>query len=263
MMRPLTLLLALPLLGPLSPAADPEPSLDEVIQHHIAAVGGADNLAALRTLKKTGTYAYNGHEHALVSYHAAERMSREEIEGLRQWGASYWEGHTLLRGTDGTVAWALDESRDENMRSISSANAASVIDEADVRGALFDHEKKGHQIRLEGQGDADGTPAWVLEVTLASGAVQKWFLDRETFLVLRKEVVSEKTEGESRFAAYERPRSWYYDDYRPVAGVMVPFWVYVEEPLFNREYIFETIEANVTLDDALFEPPPGSYQGKP
>jgi 16S rRNA (guanine527-N7)-methyltransferase len=50
---------------------------------------------------------------------------------------------------------------------------------------------------------------------------------------------------------------------RPVAGVMLPFWVYVEEPLFNREYIFDTIEANVAIDDELFSPPPGSYEGRP
>ena len=109
----------------------------------------------------------------------------------------------------------------------------------------------------------DGAPAWVLEVTLASGTVQKWFLDEESFLVLRKEVVSESTEGDSRFSSYERPRSWHFDDYRPVGGVMVPFWVYVEEPIFAREYIFETIEANVSLDDGLFDPPPGSFQGQP
>jgi hypothetical protein len=262
-------MLALPLLlaAATSPApaapADPTPTLKEILTRHIEATGGAENLAALHTLKKTGTYAYNGHEHALVSYHATGGKAREEIEGLRLWGASYWEGHTLLRGTDGTVAWAVDESREDQMRSIAPSNAASIIDEADFHGALFDHERKGHQVRLEGEGDADGTPAWVLEVTLASGAVQKWFLDQETFLVVRKEVVSEKTEGDSPYAGYERPRSWFYDDYRPVAGVMVPFWVYVEEPLFNREYIFETIEGNVEVNDGLFSPPEGSYQGSP
>ena len=262
-MRRLMLLLALPLLAATTPAADPELSLDDILRRHIEAVGGAESLAALRTLKKTGTYAYNGHEHALVSYHATGRKCREEIEGLRQWGASFWDGHTLLRGTDGTVAWAVDESRDEEMRRISPANAASIIDEADVRGALYDPEKRGHGVRLVGPGDADGTPAWVLEVTLVSGAVQSWFLDQETLLVVRKEVVSEKTGGENRFAAYERPRFWHYDDYRPVAGVMMPFWVYVEEPLFNREYIFDTIEANITLDDSLFAPPPRSYRSEP
>jgi hypothetical protein len=262
-MRPFLLLLTLAAFATPSPAAESGLTLDQILTRHLEATGGAENLAALRTLKKTGTYAYNGHEHALVSYHAEGRKSREEIEGLRQWGSSYWEGHTLLRGTDGTVAWAVDESRDEQMRSIAPSNAASIIDEADLHGALFEHEKKGHQVRLEGAGDADGTPAWVLEVALTSGAVQKWFLDQETFLVVRKEVVSEKTEGDPPYAGYERPRSWFYDDYRPVAGVMTPFWVYVEEPLFNREYIFDTIEANVTIDDGLFSPPEGSYQGAP
>ncbi len=272
---PIALALAFPLapgttatpipLAPLAPAppSDSAPTLEEILARHLEATGGAKKLSALRTLKKTGLYAYNGHEHALVSYHGAERQSREEIEGLRQWGSSYWDGHTFLRGTDGSLAWAVDESREAQMRVISPASAASMLDDADIHGALFEHEKKGHQVRFEGEGDADGTPAWALEVTLASGAVQKWLLDKETYLVVRKEVVSEKTEGEHRFAAYERPRAWQYDDYRPVAGVMVPFWVYAEEPIFNREYIYETIEANVSVDEALFAPPPESYQGKP
>jgi hypothetical protein len=262
-MRGLILLLTLAVFGSPSPASDPDLTVDEIVQRHIDALGGAGNLEAIRSLKKTGTYVYNGMEHRLVSFHEVERKSREEIEGLKVWGTAVWEGHTVVRGTNGSIAWAVDESREAEMRSISPANAASIIEEADLRGALFDHEKKGHEVQLAGQGDVDGTAAWVLEVTLVSGAVQKWFLDEESFLVLRKEVASEKTEGDSPFASYERPRSWHFDDYRSVGGVMVPFWVYVEEPLFAREYIFETIEANVPLDDGLFEPPPGSYQGRP
>ena len=150
-MRALTLLLTFSVLAVPALATASEPSLDEIIQRHLEAVGGAERLGALRTLKKTGTYAYNGHEHPLVSHHATDRRCREEIEGLRLWGSSVWEGHTVLRGTNGTVAWAVDESRDEAMRRISPANAASIIDEADLPGALFEHEKKGHRVRLEGR----------------------------------------------------------------------------------------------------------------
>ncbi len=92
-------------------------------------------------------------------------------------------------------------------------------------------------------------------MNLASGHAQIWFLDLETFLLVRKEMSGEETERD-----LERPRAWYYDDYRPVNGVLMPFWVYVEEPLFSREYAFESIEANVPLDDSLFEPPPGASQ---
>ena len=40
----------------------------------------------------------------------------------------------------------------------------------------------------------------------------------------------------------------------------MPHWVYVGEPLFSREYVFEAIEANVRIDDAFFDPPPGAAQ---
>ncbi len=66
--------------------------------------------------------------------------------------------------------------------------------------------------------------------------------------LLRKEMAGEEAERD-----LERPRAWY----RPVNGLFMPFWVYVEEPLFSREYVFETIEANVPVDDTVFEPPPG------
>jgi len=96
-------------------------------------------------------------------------------------------------------------------------------------------------------------PAGRSSEVLASGLEQIWFLDVETFLVLRKEMAGEEMERDM-----ERPRAWYFDDYRPVGGVQIPHWVFVEEPLFSREYIFESIEANVPLEDAVFEPPPGA-----
>ena len=66
--------------------------------------------------------------------------------------------------------------------------------------------------------------------------------------------------GEESERDLERPRAWFYDDYRPVNGVLMPFWVYVEEPLFSREYVLESIEVNVPVDDSIFEPPPGANQ---
>ena len=36
---------------------------------------------------------------------------------------------------------------------------------------------------------------------------------------------------------------------------MLPFWAHVEEGLFSREYIYESIEPNVEIDSALFEIP--------
>ena len=84
-----------------------------------------------------------------------------------------WEGHTVVRGTNGSVAWAVDESRPEEMRRIPAANAVLIIEEADLHGALHDAAKKGHRLKLAGHGDVDGTPAHLLELTMASGTVDE------------------------------------------------------------------------------------------
>ena len=34
------------------------------------------------------------------------------------------------------------------------------------------------------------------------------------------------------------------------------------EPRFAREYFFDRIEANVTISDEIFEPPPGATESK-
>ena len=136
-----------------------------------------------------------------------------------------------------------------SVRPISAPLAALMLEEADLFGALV------------GRGDVEGTPTYHLRVVLASGIALSWHLNQGSYLVLRKEIEIEPGSDEQQ--EFEIPRAWQYDDYRPVNGVLMPFWVYVEERVFAREYLYETIEANVEIDDALFAPPPGATAQRP
>jgi len=242
-------------LGPWLRAEPPALTAAEAMRRHVEALGGRERIAAIHSLKKTGRYAYNGLEHPLVSYHKPGRRCREELEGLRLWAESTWPGHKVLRGTNGRVAWIEDESRPAEYRSISPERAALMLEEADFQWALV--EAEGRQVELLGRGEVEGTPTHRLRVNLAPGLSIDWHLGLDSFLVLRKEVVAERDRD------LERPWAWQFDDYRPVNGVLMPFWVYVEEPLFARDYLFETIEADPEIDDSLFEPTPGAFQGPP
>jgi hypothetical protein len=252
----LTLLVATGV-APWAMAQEAELTSREIVRRHLEALGGREQMEAIRSFKKSGTYVYNGLEHPIVSYHARGRKCREEISGLQLWGTSVSEDNDVVRGANGTLAWIHDESRPLEWRRLSPPRAALMLEEADLFGAPYDLDAKGHRVELVGPGDVEGTPAHHLKLTLASGLVQSWYLDVESFLVLRKDVEPGKQRD------LERPRAWLFDDYRPVNGVLVPFWVFVEEPLFSREYLFETIEANVEIDDALFEPLPGAIQTRP
>jgi hypothetical protein len=233
--------------------AQSEPSASEIVARYVDALGGEQALRSLETLRKKGRYVYNGIEHGIVSYHRRGGRSREEIDGLQIWGTGRREGTVVVRGTNGALAWNLDESREPRWAAIPSDRAAITLADADLEGALIHAETKGHRVELLPRGAVEEKPAHRLKVTLASGLEQIWFLDVETFLPLRKEMAGEEKERD-----LERPRAWFYGDYRRVNGVLLPYWVYIEEPLFAREYLFETIEANVPIEDGLFEPPPGA-----
>ena len=233
-----------------------ELTADEIVRRHVEALGGEDALRALTTLKKTGTYVYNGHEHPIVSYHKTGKRSREEIEGLRLWAAQFAEGNVVRRGTNGSAVWLEDPSREERWLEIPERREALTLEDADLHGSIVDYAAKGHRITYEGMGELDGTSAHRVRIHLASGPEQLLYFDPDTFLLLGKEI-----EGEQR-DDLELPRRWFYDDYRAVGGVQVPFWVFVEEPIFTREYTYDAIEANVPLEDSLFEPPPGASSSR-
>lgn len=254
----LLVLAALAVLFPGQGLSGPESTVEEIVARHLEALGGSQKIAAIKSMKKTGTYVYNGIQHPIVSYHKSGRKMREEIQGLRLWGTSVWAGHSVVRGTNGTVAWNKDDSRPQEWQQITEARARLMMEEADIHGALYDFRNKGHRIELIGRGDLDGTPVHTLKVSLASGLLETWYLELKSFLLLRIEVETKPTDGD-----LERPRAWHFDDYRPVQGVLMPFWVSVEEPLFSREYTFKTIVANVDIEDSIFEPPRGSFRSPP
>ncbi len=172
-------------LGPRVWAEPPALTASEVVGRHLEALGGRERIAAIRSLKKTGRYIYNGHEHPLVSLHKPGRRCREEIETLRLWAESTWPGHRVVRGTNGRVAWIEDESRPPDYRSISPARAALILEEADLQWALFEAETQGRQVELLGRGDVEGTPTHLLRVTVSPGLAIDWHLDLESFLASR------------------------------------------------------------------------------
>jgi hypothetical protein len=231
-------ILLLLLAGP----ASSEPTLEEIVTRHVEALGGEEALRSIETLRKTGTYVYNGIEHPLRSFHKLGRRSREEIDGLQIWGTGRREGHVVLRGTNGAVAWNLDASRAAEWSAIPPFRAAILREDSDLTGALFDAAKKGHRVELLEPGDVEGKPAHRLRVTLASGFEQIWFLDVETFLVLRKEMTGEERERIRTAARLVLRRL------RKVNGSSSPSGA--EEPIRPRVF-FETIEANVPSRTAL------------
>lgn len=232
--------------APEDPAGAAE--VDATVARYVEAVGGLDSVRGIETLRKSGTYVYNGLEHPLTVIQKRGGLCREEIEGLTQYGTSTDPDTTIVRAYDGKAAWVGSTGAEPETEGMSDEQRPAFILEADLESPLVGFREKGHWIELVGPTEIEGVAVVQLDVELAGGQTQSWYLDSETFLPVMK--TTEMEQGE--FGAAQK---WFLDDYREVEGVMMPFYVLVEENLFSREYILEQIEVNTPVDDSLFSRP--------
>jgi hypothetical protein len=246
----------------LSGSAFPQaPTAESIVNRHVQAIGGREAVAAIHTLVKKGTYVYNGLEFPVLVYQAREARSREEIVGLSRWGDKVREGATVVRAVDGHRAWTAGYEDAAEATLLSPEETAEAVAAADFDSPLLDAAAKGHGVTLVGREDIDGQALWHLRVTLRSGAIEDYYLGVDDLLVKRRDVAPPRPAN--LLAELQKPRVLYFDDYRVVAGVRLPFHVLIDEALFSREYDFESIEPNRSLADSLFVPPPDARPQRP
>lgn len=219
-----------------------EPTAETVVANYLKAIGGADKVRAIKTLKKEGIYVYNGLEHAMTVWHKTNKVLFE-IDGLSMYGSKVTSGEVVLRGYDGTRAWDLDPGRGPKPAPIAEPKTGALINEAFLISPMTAKDSK---IELKGRENLEGVDVWRLQVTTGNGSVQDWFLNAKTWLPVKKSVAEK-----DMFL----PQAVFFDDYRPVNGVLMPHYVELEEGLFARVHLFEKITVNPDVDDQKFSMP--------
>jgi hypothetical protein len=152
---------------------------------------------------------------------------------------------SLMVGYDGQAAWS---DTGEGPEKVDGLDLAILRREADFTTPLFDYRERGHTVELLGEVDFDGLPAIGIQVDRGDELREIWYLDPETYLEMGRVSPGSDWIGEVE-------RTTYYDDFREVAGVKVPF--YTQSQWYTRDRVFEvsSIETNVEIDDALFDMP--------
>jgi photosystem II stability/assembly factor-like uncharacterized protein len=225
-----------------APAAAPAPpTLEALLSRHLEALGGADRLAAVRSLRLVGKQIY-GDGSGRVELRWQWTASRPGL--LRE--ETTQQGLTAVKGWDGTTGWRYSpfEGRREAEKAPADATK-SMARQADLDGPLLGWKAKGLKAESLGLQDVDGTPAHEIRITFPDGDVEEHYLDAAQYLVIRIERRTQRR-GTLEVEVEERGA------YTPVAGVMVPF---------SREFgpkngppwavvVVERADANVPLSAA-------------
>ncbi len=210
--------------------------------------GGAERLAGIEGLRLRGQYA--------------EASVYGDFELLRQRRQRYRFEHrrgdaVIVKASGGvppeggkrdTVRWWSHSEKSPVPGPMPAGEVRNLVAEAELHGPLVEPDARGHRLELRGLAAIDGGEAWELRLARAGGAVETWFLDRESHLPV---------ERISKLWAYDE--EWqlhtYYSDYRAVDGLVLPHLVEYELSSIHRLLRVEQVEINPGFAPGVFEMP--------
>lgn len=229
----LLLLAALPVLAA-------EPTLQEILDAHLKAIGGVEAHRKIKSSELRGRLeiAAMPDPATMVILSQAPDRQRITIEA-----AAFG---TIVEGFDGKVGWS------KNGFTGLTEKTGEALTQA-RRQAQFHRDielaRRFQKLELVGREELQGKPAHVLRGTYAEGDTETLYLDAATHLIVQVKgrVVTPEGALDSRMEL---------GDYRAVDGIKVPFLLRLVEPAPAAFTMKVTeLKHNVTVDGAGFSKP--------
>jgi hypothetical protein len=173
---------------------------------------------------------------------------------LQRPGSFYSEfhiGHQFVReGYDGEVGWTIDPWQGFAFpRRVNRAELNVFYQKAEFATPFFDYRERGYLVEYVGEDNVDGLDMLVLQLTRQNNQVETWYLDANTYLEY-------KTIAQWIDFATPMASEVFYDDFREVDGLTIPF--FMERMFANRHLVtqIEAVELNPDIDPEVFSVPP-------
>jgi outer membrane lipoprotein-sorting protein len=215
---------------------------DDLIAKYVAARGGKDKLAAVKSVRMTGTFSGGDLNAPLVVEKKRPNLYRWHLRDGKD---------DDIKAYDGETTWQLAVQRDiPKPTKMPPAEARTTKLLADFDAPLVDYKAKGEKVTLLGQ-EIAGAKAYKLRVTFKDGSTGDYFLDPKTFLLIRSTGLTPGPQGRPR------PSETEYSDYKEAGGVL---WPGVEKIQlinlpFHQTTRWDKVEVNVNLPDSSFKMP--------
>lgn len=207
-------------------------TIDEIVNKHIEAMGGKEKLAALKTVRMTGSMSIQGMDINMVITKSHMKGLRNDIEFN---GSSYYQFANTTKGQSLMPPMTEAEEMD-------AETFKNTLNQMDVQGALFNYKEKGSTLELVGSEKVNGADAYNIKVTYKNGKTTNYFIDKTTSRLV-------KTSGIVTMQGQEIPVETNFTDYKQNSdGYWFPYTITsVRGPITLTK-----IETNIPVDDKIF-----------
>ena len=213
-------------------------SADEIIEKHLAAIGGKEKLMLLNTTIMEGNLSAQGMEIPIKISQSHNKGMRVEISimGLT--------GYIINTTSEG---WTYMPFQGQSAPEAMPAEAViEASDQLDLQNSLMNYKEKGHQVEYIGKEDVEGTECLKLKVLFKGGAEATMFFDPSTYYIIKQ---LSKTKSTGQEAVQEQT----FSNFTKQDGYVFPFSMTGMGP--GGTVTVTKIEINKPLDESLFKVP--------
>ncbi len=225
-----------PWTGSDSPTPEALPSIKDVLDRYVQAIGGSEALNRVTTRSAKGSRI--GADGVLVPEEVYQKAPDKILT------ITSYPNVVFSNGFNGSAVWA--HSSREGPTPLPDQLLAQI-----KRDAVFYKELKTQELYSKltvlGRDSVRNADAYVVLATPSTGLAEKLFFDVRTGLLVRRYTESDTPLG-------KLPLQVDYEDYREVDGVKQPFLIHWSFPgrVWGRK--IDEMKHNVPIDDAKFNP---------
>lgn len=214
-------------------------TVDEIVDKHVAALGGADKLKGVNTLIIERSLSVQGMEIPTIMTVVVGKSLRSESTIM---------GNAMVQVLDGSTGWSIKPAmmggtgEPEDMTAV---ELKQMTGQLDPFGALMNYKEKGNKVDLVGKEKVDGKDAYHLKVTTKDGTAIDEYLDATTYMVSKVKANMNGQDGEIMFS-----------DYKDVDGIKFASTMEMQNPQAGQlTFVTTKTQINPKIDESVFKKP--------
>ncbi len=243
---------SLPVLAQEKPKADPKPAadakpavavptVDEILDKYVKAVGGQEAILKHTSRSMKGTFDIE----AMSLSGPLELLSKAPNKSTMT--IAFPGMGNFVQVYDGEKGWSANPM--EGLRELSGGELSAMKRRSDFHSEL-NLKKQYSKMEVKGKEKVGASEAYVIEAATGEGTPDKLYFDVATGLLVRQDSETESPQGKVATEVF-------LEDYKVVDGVKLSHTMRMVNPMFSATMKITEIKNGVAIEDTKFAKPSG------
>lgn len=220
-------------------AQTPPPSVDQILDKYVQAVGGKAAFEKLTSRVSKGTFEMDQMP-GPASEEIYEKAPNKQLSVTDN--PSFG---VVRRGFNGTAGW--QDMPQTGLQDVTGGQLAAMKRDADFYREIRLKEVYP-KMAVKGKERVDDHDAYIIEATPADGPAELLYFDVDSGLLVREQAEGEGPNGKVTIDST-------FEDYREVDAIKLPFFIHQSFGDFGFVIKLTEVKHNVPIDDAKFDKP--------